>query len=178
MQELILALPDDFQAPIVIVQHMPAGFTKSLADRLNNLAKLKVKEAENGEEIRKGMVYIAQGGKQLRIIEKQNKWIANVKEEESLNGHQPSVDILFASIAKLAQCHPFAVILTGMGSDGAKGVIQLKKHHPRTITVSQSEQTCVVYGMPQAAEKTSLVDYVEDLNNISTLLVQKIQQKG
>lgn len=178
LQELILGLPVDFQAPIVIVQHMPAGFTKSLADRLNNLAKLKVKEAENGEEIRKGMVYIAQGGKQLRIIEKQNKWIANVKEEESLNGHQPSVDILFASIAKLAQCHPFAVILTGMGSDGAKGVIQLKKHHPRTITVSQSEQTCVVYGMPQAAEKTSLVDYVEDLNNISTLLVQKIQQKG
>ncbi|UOQ85595.1 protein-glutamate methylesterase/protein-glutamine glutaminase [Gracilibacillus salinarum] len=177
LQQVITKLPADFQAPVVIVQHMPKGFTKSLAERLDKLSLLAVKEAEDQDVIEKGKVYLAPGGKHFRIIRRGQQMVASVTREEPVNGHQPSVDVLFDSVANLKSCHPIAVVLTGMGSDGSKGIIQLKRNHPKTIAISQSEATCVVYGMPQAAEKTSLIDYVHDIDDIHTVLVQKIPKK-
>ncbi|MGN8644979.1 protein-glutamate methylesterase/protein-glutamine glutaminase [Gracilibacillus sp. HCP3S3_G5_1] len=174
LQEIITKLPANYPSPVVIVQHMPKGFTKSLAERLDKLSKVKVKEVEDGDVIENGNVYLAPGGNQFRVKEIRNKLYAEVKKEKPVNGHQPSVDVLFESIAQIQNCHPLAVILTGMGSDGSNGMVQLKKKHPRTIAISQSKETCVVYGMPQAAVKTSLVDYVEDLDRISQVLMQKI----
>lgn len=177
LQQVITTLPGNFQAPIVIVQHMPKGFTKSFAERLDRLSELSVKEVENGDIIKPGHVYIARGGCHFRVKEIHNQLKAELREEQPVNGHQPSVDVLFESISKIPNCHPLSVLLTGMGSDGAKGLILLKKEHPKTISITQSKDTCVVYGMPQAAEKTSLVDYVEDLEHISQVLVQKIPKK-
>ncbi|MGP4040279.1 protein-glutamate methylesterase/protein-glutamine glutaminase [Gracilibacillus sp. D59] len=177
LQQVITKLPIDFQSPVVIVQHMPKGFTKSLAERLNKLSDVTVKEVEDGDLIENGKVYLAPGGNQFRVKEINSQLYAEVKQEQPINGHQPSVDVLFESVANVNHCHPIAVILTGMGSDGSNGMLHLKKRHPRTIAISQSKETCVVYGMPQAAEKTSLVDYVEDIDNISEVLVQKIPKK-
>ncbi|WP_018932653.1 protein-glutamate methylesterase/protein-glutamine glutaminase [Gracilibacillus lacisalsi] len=177
LQQVITKLPAGFPSPVVIVQHMPKGFTKSLAERLDKLSNITVKEVEDGDLIENGNVYLAPGGKQFKVKERDSRLYAEVKTEQPINGHQPSVDVLFESIANVKECHPLAVILTGMGSDGSNGLLHLKQRHPKTIAISQSEETCVVYGMPQAAVKTSLVDYVEDLDNISDALVQKIQTK-
>ncbi|MDX8046957.1 chemotaxis response regulator protein-glutamate methylesterase [Gracilibacillus sp. S3-1-1] len=177
LQQVITKLPAGFPAPVVIVQHMPKGFTKSLADRLNRLSKVNVKEVEDGDLIVKGTVYLATGGKQFRVVERGSSLYAVVKEEQPVNGHQPAVDVLFESVSTIANCQPISVILTGMGKDGSNGLVKLKQKHPRTIAISQTEETCVVYGMPQAAEKTSLVDYVEDLDRISEVLIQKIPTK-
>ncbi|GAB2563374.1 protein-glutamate methylesterase/protein-glutamine glutaminase [Gracilibacillus alcaliphilus] len=177
LQDVITGLPAGFQAPVVIVQHMPKGFTKSLAERLNKMSALHVKEVAHGDVIEKGHVYVAQGAKQFKVISAGTQLIADVKESEPVNGHQPAVDVLFESIASIRHCHPIAVILTGMGSDGTNGLIQLKKHHPRTIAIAQSEASCVVYGMPQAAVKTGLIDYTEDLNDVSDVLIQKVPNK-
>ncbi|ENH98218.1 chemotaxis-specific protein-glutamate methyltransferase [Gracilibacillus halophilus YIM-C55.5] len=177
LQQVLTSLPKSFPAPITIVQHMPPGFTKSLADRLNKLSSIHVKEAENGEKLEKGTAYIAPGGRQMEISQNGVELICHVTKKEPINGHEPSVDVLFRSVAQLKKCHPISVILTGMGSDGASGLLDLKKHHPRTIAMSQSEQSCVVYGMPQAAEKTGFIDYVLHLPEIGEALSQKIQTK-
>ncbi|SHN16422.1 protein-glutamate methylesterase/protein-glutamine glutaminase [Gracilibacillus kekensis] len=177
LQQIITQLPTNLKAPVVIVQHMPKGFTKSLAERLDKLSNVSVKEVEDGDLIEQSNVYLAPGGKQFKVKEVNHQFVAEVKQDLPVNGHQPAVDVLFESISELSDCHPIAVVLTGMGSDGAKGIIQLKKKHPRTITITQSKDTCVVYGMPQSAEKTGLVDYVKDLENISEILVQKIPKK-
>ncbi|MFC4404560.1 protein-glutamate methylesterase/protein-glutamine glutaminase [Gracilibacillus xinjiangensis] len=174
LQEVITNLPKTFHAPVVIVQHMPKGFTKSLADRLNKLSEVDVKEVEDGDLIESGKVYIAQGGKQFQLEEAGNKLFAKVREDGPVNGHQPAVNVLFSSIAKLKNYQSISVILTGMGSDGSNGIEILKQNHPRTVIISQSKETCVVYGMPQAAEKTSLVDYVLDIQDISGMLQKKI----
>ncbi|MDL4840082.1 protein-glutamate methylesterase/protein-glutamine glutaminase [Aquibacillus rhizosphaerae] len=178
LQQVITRLPKDFPAPVVIVQHMPKGFTKSLAQRLNTLSAIQVKEAENGEVIQKGTAYIAPGGFHFRVIKKGASLIAQVTKEEPRNGHQPSVDVLFESLAYLKLYHVYTVIMTGMGADGAKGLTYLKNEKPESITISESKNTAVVYGMPQAAEKTNLVDYVLDLPEISNELINQIKARG
>ncbi|WP_130860005.1 protein-glutamate methylesterase/protein-glutamine glutaminase [Gracilibacillus phocaeensis] len=177
LQDVISQLPADLQAPIVIVQHMPRGFTKSLAERLNKLSKLQVKEVEHGDVIEKGHVYLAQGGKQFSVVRTGSHWTAKVELGHPVNGHQPAVDMLFESVANLRSCHPIAVVLTGMGSDGTNGLITLKKKHPKTIAIAQSEETCIVYGMPQAAVKTGLINYQADIHHISEVLAQKVPKQ-
>ncbi|WP_163536814.1 chemotaxis response regulator protein-glutamate methylesterase [Gracilibacillus sp. YIM 98692] len=175
LQNILTSLSKNFSAPIVIVQHMPKGFTKSLAERLNRQSQIEVKEVRNGEMLENGVAYIAEGGKQFQVVEKEGRFVAQVDKKVPVNGHQPSVDTLFHSISLLTNCHPIAIVLTGMGKDGATGIKQLKRRHPRTLCIAQSKETCVVYGMPQAAEKTSLVDYIIDLDEISQMLQHKIQ---
>ncbi|GAA0298632.1 two-component system chemotaxis response regulator CheB [Gracilibacillus halotolerans] len=173
LQEVLTKLPKDFPAPIAIVQHMPKGFTKSLAERLNRLAEIEVREVTHLEELKPGIAYIAPGGQHFLIEERQNKYIARVTDDQPVKGHKPSVNLLFNSAAELRECLPVSVMLTGMGSDGASGIELLKRKHPRTIAISQSKESCIVYGMPQAAEKTGLVDYVVDISEISNVLTQK-----
>ncbi|WP_079709466.1 protein-glutamate methylesterase/protein-glutamine glutaminase [Paraliobacillus ryukyuensis] len=175
LQQVVTQLPKEFPAPIVIVQHMPAGFTNSLAKRLDNLSQINVKEAEDQEVLQNGTAYIAPGGKQLRVEQRGNQLITRTTKEEPRNGHQPSVDVLFESLAELSSRQVYTVIMTGMGADGANGLITVKQKKQDTVAFSESQETCVVYGMPQAAEKTRLVDHVVRLPDISNALVKQIK---
>ncbi len=174
LQQVITQLPEDLKAPVVVVQHMPPGFTKSLADRLNQLSKVTVKEAEDGDMLHPGVCYIAPGGFQMRVKKSSKGFRVSISKEENRNGHQPAVDVLFESLAELKGMELISVIMTGMGSDGTNGMIQMKEQHPFTQSISESKETCVVYGMPQAAEKTKLVDFVEPLTLISERIVKLV----
>ena len=146
--DIIHALPKDMPG-IVIVQHMPPGFTKMYANRLNNSCKLEVKEAETSDKIIKGRVLIAPGDKHLKIVRKSNAYFVECFEGEKVNGHKPSVDVLFNSAAEACGSSAIGIILTGMGYDGAKGLLKMKEKG--AITIGQDEKSCVVYGMPKVA---------------------------
>ncbi|QDP40195.1 protein-glutamate methylesterase/protein-glutamine glutaminase [Radiobacillus deserti] len=176
LQRVLTQLPKDFPAPIVVVQHMPPGFTKSLADRLNTLSDIQVKEAQNGERLENGVAYIAPGGFHLRVRKIGSTLAAHLAQDEPRSGHRPSVDTLFESLAEQNTYKIISVIMTGMGADGSNGLKLIKQKHPSSISIAESAKTSVVYGMPQAAFKTNLVDYVEDVDAISPSLVQLIEK--
>lgn len=166
LQEVITKLPADLDAPVVVVQHMPAGFTQSLANRLNSLSHVHVKEAEHHETLRKGTVYIAPGGLHMRVNEKRGELFITLDREEPVGGHRPAVNVLFSSAAKLKNYQKIAVIMTGMGSDGTNGILDLKENG-ETIVISEAEESCIVYGMPKAAALTKKVDEVVHLESIA-----------
>lgn len=178
LQTVLTSLPDDFKTPILIVQHMPPGFTKSLAKRLNYLAPIYVKEAQDGEEVKEKTAYIAPGGQHMRVKSIGTKQVIQLTAEPYDYVHRPSVDVLFTSLAKIDQVNKIAVILTGMGKDGREGIIQLKKHDTQSIIISQSKESSIVYGMPKAAVETNLVDYTVPLNQVSHTLVQIVKKLG
>lgn len=160
LHTVIPNLPLGLKAPILIVQHMPKGFTKSLADRLNALSLLTVKEAADNELIMEDTVYIAPGGKHLGVIETEHGLRTKLSETPLCNGHRPSVDVLFHSLAELSDTYTrIAVVMTGMGSDGSMGVKTLKQIEGSRV-IAESEESCVVYGMPKAAISTNLVDKI------------------
>ena len=134
---------------IVIVQHMPPVFTKMYADRLNNQTNFEVKEAENGDLIKKGRIIIAQGGIQMKVVRRGSEYTIKLSGTEKQSGHCPSVDVLFSSVAETAREKSVGVLLTGMGIDGAKGLLEMKKKG--AYTIGQDEATSVVFGMPKAA---------------------------
>jgi two-component system, chemotaxis family, protein-glutamate methylesterase/glutaminase len=166
LQEVISKLPADIDAPVVVVQHMPPGFTQSLANRLDSLSKVKVKEAEQNEPIKKGTVYIAPGGYHLRLQEKMGQLYLSIDKEPPVGGHRPAVNVLFESAAQLKTYHKVAVIMTGMGSDGTLGIVELKNSGQTTV-IAESEESCIVYGMPKAAVSTKKVDEVVHLESIA-----------
>lgn len=146
--KIIKALPNNMPG-IVVVQHMPVGFTKMYADRLNATCRMEVREAQTGDSVLPGRVLIAPGGYQMRLRKIKNKYSVECFQGEPTNGHRPSVDVLFHSVAEKAGSHAIGVILTGMGYDGAKGILAMRKKGAHTI--GQDEETCVVYGMPMVA---------------------------
>lgn len=171
LQCVLSNLPSSIDAPILIVQHMPAGFTKSLANRLNTICNIHVKEAEDGEPLKKGTAYIAPGGFHL-TVKKVGLELRVALEQTSLrNGHRPSVDSLFESISQLSGYSIIAVIMTGMGSDGSKGLITLK-NRTSVVSIAESEVSSIVFGMPKAAIATNLVDVVEEVENIAHEIVK------
>ena len=163
---VLTKLDKALSATYVIVQHMPAGFTKSLADRLNTLSELTIKEAEDHEALEIGTVYIAPGGKQMKITSTRRPEI-RLTDEIPYKGHKPSVNIMLKS---LAQLHPskkiIVVIMTGMGSDGLEGVELLKKQDSVKV-IAQDETTSIVYGMPKAIVTAGYADYVVPIEAIS-----------
>lgn len=170
LQEVLINLPKDIAAPILVVQHMPAGFTKSLANRLNRLSKITVKEAEDGDLLENGVAYIAPGGKHLKARRLGTSLFAQLDDYESpRSGHRPSVDILFESIASLSHVKCLAVIMTGMGNDGMAGTERLKESC-ETIVIAESKETSVVYGMPKAIVDHKLADEVTRLENIASTI--------
>lgn len=172
LQEVITKLPKNIQAPVLIVQHMPAGFTKSLADRLNQLSEIEVKEAENGDILRNGYAYIAPGGYHLRLNRMGNVYtIVLDNMEPPRAGHRPSVDVLFEDNSKYNDFDKIAVIMTGMGSDGSSGLRKLEENG-NVAAIAESSNTCIVYGMPKAAIETNLVNEVVDLENIAQAILQ------
>ncbi|MBM7586852.1 two-component system chemotaxis response regulator CheB [Bacillus pakistanensis] len=166
LEEVLTALPSSINAPILIVQHMPAGFTKSLAQRLNTISSIEVKEAEAGEIIKKGIAYLAPGGYHLTVEETLEGLKVVLDIKPSRNGHRPSVDILFESVSRLLNIQKVAVIMTGMGSDGTKGLVKLKQKGDSKV-IAESQETCIVFGMPKAAIEANVVDHVEKLDNIA-----------
>lgn len=134
---------------VVIVQHMPPGFTQMYADRLNNQCEVAVKEAQTGDRVMQGQVLIAPGDRQMRLVRVGDGYQVECRGTERVSGHCPSVDVLFSSVAKAAGSKAVGVILTGMGADGSKGLLEMR--NAGALTVGQDEATCVVYGMPKVA---------------------------
>lgn len=151
---------------IVVVQHMPPGFTDMYAKRLNNQFPLKVKEAETGDKVLPGTMLIAPGGdRHMRLVKVNGEYQVECRHAPKVNGHCPSVEVLFDSVAKTAGRHAVGIILTGMGGDGAKGLLAMRRAGARTI--GQDESTCVVYGMPKVAYDIGAVEYQEKLSAIA-----------
>ncbi len=151
---------------VVVVQHMPQGFTEMYAKRLNEQCKVRVKEARTGDVIMPGQVLIAPGGDaHMRIIKKDGVFQVVIRQGARVNGHCPSVDVLFESVAAVAGKKALGIILTGMGQDGANGLLAMRKAGARTI--GQDESTCVVYGMPKVAFDIGAVEYQEKLPDIT-----------
>ncbi|HHY74644.1 MAG TPA: chemotaxis response regulator protein-glutamate methylesterase [Bacillus bacterium] len=173
LQQVLTKLPPTINSPIVVVQHMPAGFTKSLAVRLNSISDIIVKEAENGDILENGTAYIAPGGYHLKLKEMGNALSIYLDQSEPLNGHRPSVDAMYDSISRIKNYRKIAVIMTGMGSDGTKGLIALKSAG-NTIAIAESEETSVVFGMPKSAIATDLVDEVVNLEKIAPTIMKYI----
>ncbi|MBO0603051.1 chemotaxis response regulator protein-glutamate methylesterase [Sporosarcina sp. E16_3] len=171
LQEVLTGLPASIGVPILVVQHMPPGFTKSLADRLNGLCDIQVKEAEDGELLEKGTAYIAPGGKHLKMIKKGMAYYVRLDAVDPPRaGHRPSVDVLLESAAANAELYFLTVIMTGMGYDGKNGMEVLRKNG-KTITIAESAKTSVVYGMPKAIKEAGFADEVVDLHDISESII-------
>lgn len=175
LKAVLEKIPGDFPAPVVIVQHMPPNFTKSLAQRLNSLSSLTVVEAEEGMELRSGTAYIAPGGLHLTVkLGSDGVYKLSLTKQPPRNGHRPSVDVMYESLLPLTSIKRHIVLLTGMGSDGAKVMKQLYDAGV-TSTIAESEETCVVYGMPRSAVELKCVDHVLPLHEIGPKLVQIVK---
>jgi two-component system, chemotaxis family, protein-glutamate methylesterase/glutaminase len=149
---------------ILITQHMPPGFTKSFADSLNKMCEVTVKEASDGERVMRGHAYIAPGGRHMELYRSGAKYFIRIRDGELVNRHKPSVEVLFNSVAKHAGQNAIGVIMTGMGRDGADGLLNMKEAGAKTI--AQDEKTSVVFGMPKEAIKIGAADHVLPLQDI------------
>lgn len=160
---------------IVIVQHMPAGFTKMYADRLNDQCRITVKEAKSGDVVKPGQALIAPGGEEhMKVVKSGGNYQVVLQKAPKVNGHCPSVEVLFDSVAKTAGKKAVGIILTGMGGDGAKGLLEMRQKGARTI--GQDEASCVVYGMPRVAYDIGAVEYQEKLTNIASKTYELVNQ--
>ena len=157
---------------IVIVQHMPALFTAEFANRLNRLCQIEVKEAQNNDRVMPGRALIAPGGKHLLLRRNGAQYFVEVLDGPQVNRHRPSVDVLFRSVAKCAGANALGVIMTGMGDDGAAGLLEMRKAGARTV--AQDEDSCVVYGMPKEAVKRGAVERTVALNAIWREIMQSL----
>lgn len=177
LQQVLTSLPEDFGAPILIVQHMPKGFTKSLAARLDSLSKIRVKEAEDGEIVKNGTAYIAPGGYHLTVTKHKLSLLIKLDQSPPRRGHRPSVDVMFESISRLDDYERIAVIMTGMGSDGTAGLKYLKEAG-NTVVIAESEETAVIFGMPKSAINANVVDNVVNLDNIAETIMKYVDGQG
>ena len=175
IREIITALPNQIP-PMLIVQHIPAVFSAAFAKRMNDLCPFEVKEAEDGDEVLANRVLIAPGGKQMKFILKNGKKYVEINDDDPVNRFKPSVDYLFFSISKNLYTHTVAVILTGMGKDGAQGMLKLHEQGVRTI--AQDEYSSVVFGMPKEAIAIGAADYVEPLGEIADRIVQLTHERS
>jgi two-component system chemotaxis response regulator CheB len=173
LRELLAPLPVDFPG-IVIVQHMAPAFTMPFANRLNTLCHMRVKEAGDGDPIMRGQVLIAPGGYQMEVVCRGNAFSVRVYKGERVNRHLPSVDVLFRSCATNVGKNAYGVILTGMGADGAHGMLAMKQ--AKSHTIAQDEDTCVVFGMPKEAIRLGGVDQVLPLGQIGQALLQMLRR--
>ncbi|WP_432354988.1 protein-glutamate methylesterase/protein-glutamine glutaminase [Sporosarcina sp. A2] len=175
LQQVLVTLPENIGVPILIVQHMPAGFTKSLADRLDSLCSIKVKEAENGELIEKNTAYIAPGGKHMKVARVGVSYAIRLDDQDLPRmGHRPAVDVLLESVSEFPEIQFVTAIMTGMGSDGLRGM-KLLKEQCKTYTIAESEDTAVVYGMPRAIQEAGLADASANVQDIGKLLTEQVK---
>jgi two-component system chemotaxis response regulator CheB len=170
---VIPPLPKDFPAPILLVQHMPPGFTKSLAQRLDRISNLSVKEAEEGDVLKPGWVYVAPGDYHMGIKYQDKKGIIYLdKNTEKINNVRPAVDYTLDKVAEIYKENTIAVILTGMGKDGTKGAFKVKFF--KGVVIAESQETCVVFGMPKSVIEEGYADYVFPADKIPEKLVELV----
>lgn len=173
LQSVIPKLPDNLDAPVVLVQHMPKDFTNSLAIRLNEMSKVKVKEAADGDILEKGCVYIAPGGKQMRVLKIGSIYKIATTNEPARDALRPCADIMYESLICTDFDEITCVVLTGMGADGTRGIGALGEHNNIHV-IAQDEATCVVYGMPKAIADANLVDEVLPLDKIADAITKNV----
>jgi two-component system, chemotaxis family, protein-glutamate methylesterase/glutaminase len=171
LKDLLSSLPPDFPG-VVMVQHMPEAFTRPFSERLNSLCRIHVQEAKDGDRILPGHALLAPGGHQMQVVRHGMEYAVKVYRGERVNRHLPSVDVLFSSCARQLGKNAIGVLLTGMGADGAKGMLEMKVAEAHTI--AQDEATCVVFGMPREAILLGAVDQVLPLGRIPTALLQRL----
>lgn len=171
LEQVIRQFPAD-TPPVIIVQHMPAGFTKLYSERLNRSCKMEVKEAVDGERLRRGLIVVGAGERHLRLCKDSNGWYISSKPGEKVSGHCPSVDVMFESVAEVAGSLAIGAILTGMGRDGADGLLKMRQKG--AFTIGQDKETCVVYGMPMEAYRCGAVEVQAPLYKIAEIILNNL----
>lgn len=170
--EVLKRLPADIPG-MVIVQHMPKGFTGMYAQRLNKLCAMEVREAKNGDEIHRGLALIAPADLQARVVRMGTRYTLACQPGDKVSGHRPSVDALFSSMAAQVKCHMVGIIMTGMGRDGASGLLEMRR--AGAYTIGQDKESCVVYGMPGVAHDIGAVMIQASCENIAPVLLQHLK---
>jgi two-component system chemotaxis response regulator CheB len=171
VKEVLQVLPPN-TPPILITQHMPEKFTKTWADRMNELCRISVKEAEDGDSVLPGHALIAPGNYHMTLVRSGARYSVRINQNEPVNRHRPSVDVMFDSVAQYAGGNSVGVILTGMGGDGAKGLLKMKE--AGAYTIAQDEASCVVFGMPKEAIKLGAADVVRPLKDIAATVLTRV----
>ena len=171
--EVLKRLPADIPG-MLIVQHMPAGFTKMYAERLNRLCQMEVREAAHGDEIHRGLALIAPAELQMRVVRVGNRYTVSCQPGDKVSGHCPSVDVLFSSMASSVKCKMVGIIMTGMGRDGASGLLEMRK--AGAYTIGQDKESSVVYGMPAVAYEIGAVSTQASCENIANVLMSHLQR--
>ena len=170
--EVMRRLPADIP-PMVIVQHMPKGFTQMYADRLNRICKMEVREAKNGDELRRGLALVAPADLQCRVVRIGDKYTVSCSQGEKVSGHRPSVDALFHSMAEVVRCKMVGIIMTGMGQDGAAGLLEMRRKG--AYTIGQDKESSVVYGMPMVANDIGAVCVQASCDNVANVLLRHLK---
>ncbi len=176
LQAVIPKLPKGLNAPVVLVQHMPVGFTKSLAERLDSLSELTVTEAREGEMLQKGHVYISKGGMHMNVSSDQRKSCIHYSNEPSREGVKPCANYMYESLINSPFDQVVCVVLTGMGLDGTEGIRNLKAKK-QTFVIAQQENTCAVYGMPKGVVKAGLANQIVELDNVAQEIIMNVGVK-
>ena len=175
METIFAALPGDLPAPIFIVQHIPEDFSVSFAKRLDGAKGPRVVLASDGQKVERGVAYLAPGGRHLRVVNKgASSMQINLDDGKPVNFVKPSADVLFTSAASCATCHTLAVVLTGMGSDGANGAIAIKRSGGKVIV--QDEKTSIVFGMPRAVIDSGVADQILPLEEIPRAIIEFLEE--
>lgn len=170
--EVMRRLPADIP-PMVIVQHMPKGFTQMYADRLNRICKMEVREARNGDELHRGLALVAPADLQCRVVRIGDKYTVSCMPGEKVSGHRPSVDAMFHSMADVVRCRMVGIIMTGMGQDGAAGLLEMRKKG--AYTIGQDKESSVVYGMPMVANDIGAVCIQASCDNVANVLLRHLK---
>lgn len=174
LQSVVTKLPKGLKTPVVIVQHMPAGFTQSLAERLDSLSEIEVTEAADGEVLEKSHVYIARGGKHLNVDTKPGgKYVIRYSDEPSREGVKPCANYMYESLIKSDFDEVVCVVMTGMGADGTKGIVNLKEAK-KVHVLAQEQSTCAVYGMPRSIVQSGLADQIVPLEQIAQEIILNV----
>lgn len=169
--EITSRLPANLNAPVIMVQHMPIGFTSSLARRLNDGSALEIKEAEDGEMLEKGHLYLAKGGAHMKIFKRRNSYFIALTDDPARSGLKPCADVMYESLEKLDFDEFICVVLTGMGSDGTRGIGKLCETK-NVYVIAQDEETSTVYGMPGMVKNAGIADEILPLNKIADAIIK------
>ena len=171
--EVMKRLPKDIPA-MVIVQHMPPGFTQMYAERLNRLCKMEVREAKSGDELRRGLALVAPADLQCRVVRIGERYTVSCTPGEKVSGHRPSVDALFQSMSEVVKCRMVGIIMTGMGQDGAAGLLAMRRKG--AYTIGQDKESSVVYGMPAVANDIGAVCIQASCENVASVLLRHLNK--
>lgn len=177
LQSVIPLLPKNLDAPVVIVQHMPEGFTASLAQRLNNMSTIKVVEAKEGEVLEKGCVYIAKAGLHLILVKEGKNTVVNYTSNPPREGVRPCANYMFESLSGLGYEEDVCVVMTGMGADGTEGIKNLKASKAKAFVITQEGESCVVNGMPKSCVKAGMSDQIVTLDKIAQEIILRVGVK-